>query len=394
MNFERQVDETEEHFIWRVYSYLKETGNITTRQAGDICNKELKLDYDESRHRKIYESFLKVWEHVKDEYITDDGILSQLDDIDERKDGLYKQQVKTSDALREYRKTLRNEARVDNIKAMFKDAYANSDEVVFEKYEEKHSGSKSSILMLSDFHVGLEINNYWNTYNKDVFECRIKSVVKKVIKNAKLLDIRTLYVVSLGDLISGSIHATTRLAEEMDTLDQVMYVAKTMKNLLIELSDFGLDIKYISVVGNHDRLNKVYKEHIEKESFNKLVDWYICDKIDDGIIKAEYIDNKIDEEISLFEINGKNCIAVHGHNDNVASVLDNMIQATRIIPDFIFMGHYHSKVTKTDGNATIFVNGSLVGVDEYAKTKRYFSKPAQSLIVFDDEDVIDIKLNL
>jgi hypothetical protein len=48
----------------------------------------------------------------------------------------------------------------------------------------------------------------------------------------------------------------------------------------------------------------------------------------------------------------------------------------------------------TQGRSKVFINGSLVGVDEYAKDKRYFSEPSQSLLVFDEDDVIDIELKL
>lgn len=392
--FERYEGESEKHFIWRVYKYRDDSGKLTNEQCGEICNKELRLNFDESRHRKIYESFLKVWNEVKDEYIEDDLTSERLDEIDKREAELYKQQVKTRDNLREYRKTLRNEARVENLKESFKEAYDNASEMTFSKYKTKHIGEKEAVLMLSDWHVGMEIKNYWNTYNSEIFEERIQTIAFKIMKYAEINNIGTLQILSLGDLLSGSIHGTTRLAEEMDVLDQVMYVAKVMKNLLCELSDFGLKIKYLSVVGNHDRVNKIFKEHIEKESFNKIVDWYICDKIEDGVLDAEYICNEIDDGIGYFVINGENCFAVHGHQDNMNNVIMNLIMATDIVPKYIFMGHYHHKVTISQGNSTVFVNGSLIGVDEYAKNKRYFAKPSQTLIVFDEDDIIDIKIKL
>lgn len=394
MNFERYEGEAEEHLIWRVYSYQKETGEITTKEAGEICNRELKVDFDESRHRKIYESFDRVWRHVKDEFITEEGILDQLTDIDSKKDELYKQKVKTRDALREYRKHLRDEARIEELKENLYDAHKNAEEVVFSKYEHKHKGDKESVVLLSDFHVGIAIENYWNTYNKEVFESRLNLILQKILKYCKINSVGKLTVVSLGDVVSGSIHATTRLAEEMDVLDQTMYVAKAIKNLLYELVDFGLEVDYVSTLGNHDRLNKNYKEHIESESFNKIIDWYINDKIEDGVLNVNFIANEIDEGIAHFEINGEQCFAVHGHNDSPDRVIMNIIMATNIIPKYIFMGHYHHKKTLDFGSATVFVNGSLVGVDEYAKTKRLFSKPSQTMLVFDDGDVIDIKLNV
>jgi hypothetical protein len=394
IELKRKDGETRLHFIWRVYSYQRDIGGITNEECGKICRTELNESFDESAYRKLAQSFFNMFDEVKVEYLSDDAIEKRLEEIEKREDELYKQQVKARDWTREKKKTLRDEARIDNLRESF--SYANSltKEVLFNKYEKQHNGQLNAVLMLSDFHVGLDIKNYWGTYNKEVFVDRIKQVTHKVMRRSEIDNIGTLYVASLGDLISGAIHGTTRLAEEMDVLEQVYFVSKVMKSMLKELCEFGLDIKYISVVGNHDRLNKNFKEHIEKESFNKLVDWYIQDAIEDGLLNIEYINNEIDHGIGLTEINGEWCAFVHGHQDNPKSVVFNMIKATGIIPKFVFMGHYHSKVSDEQEIATVFVNGCLDGVDEYAKDKRYFSKPSQTLIVFDSDDVIDIKLSL
>jgi gas vesicle protein len=396
MEYKLKSGQAKNHFIWEVYSKGYKTGLLTREQAGEVCQRELGLDFDESAFRKKYEAFESMWEEVKEEYLieSDDLVLERLAKIEEKEDELYKQQVKARDWTREKRKTLRDEARVENLKDSF--SYVNKlvPEVLFNKYESKHVGEKEAVLMLSDFHVGLEIKNYWGQYNTQVFKDRINQIIHKVMRRAEVENIGTLYVAGLGDLISGSIHVTTRLAEEIDTLEQVYLVSKVMKSMLKELSAFGLDIKYLSVVGNHDRKNKLFKEHVESESFNKLVDWYIQDAIEDGLLDIEYIHNEIDDGIGMTVINGENCVFVHGHQDGVKSVVFNMIKATGIIPKYVFMGHYHSKVTDEQEIATVFVNGCLDGVDGYAKDKRYFSKPSQTLVVFEDDDVIDIKLSL
>lgn len=396
MEYKILENETREHFIWRLYDNAYSTGQLDREQCGEICRKEFNEPYDESAYRKIYQYFKNMWDAVKHEYIldTDEELIKRLMAIEEKENELYKQQVRARDWTREKRKTLRDEARVEELRDSFRYANSLSKEVLFNKYETKHNGLTEAVLMLSDFHAGLDIKNYWGTYNKDVFIDRIKQIAHKVMRRAELDNIGTLYVASLGDLISGAIHGTTRLAEEMDVLEQVYFVSKVMKSMLRELSEFGINIKYLSVVGNHDRLNKNFKEHIEKESFNKLVDWYIQDAIEDGLLDIEYIHNEIDDGIGMIEINNQWCAFVHGHRDSVSSVVMNMIKATEIIPKYVFMGHYHSKITDEQQIATVFVNGCLDGVDEYAKDKRYFSKPSQTLVIFDGDDLVDIKLSL
>ena len=389
-------NESREHFIWRLYENEYKTENIKKEQCGEICRSIFNEPYDESAYRKLWQYFNTMWDAVKHEYIldTDEQLIKRLMTIEEKEDELFKQQIKTRDWTREKRKYLREEARVENLRESFLYANSLSTDVLFNKYETKHNGEKEAVLMLSDFHVGLEIKNYWGTYNKEVFVDRMNQIVHKVMRRAEIENIGTLYVAGIGDFISGAIHATTRLAEEMDVLEQVYFVSKVMKSVLKELSEFGLNIKYLSVVGNHGRLNKNFKEHIEKESFNKLVDWYIQDAIEDGLLDIEYIHNEVEDGIGLTEINGEWCAFVHGHRDSVNMVVLNMIKATGIIPKFVFMGHYHSKQTTDQAIATVFVNGCVDGVDEYAKDKRYFNKPSQTLVIFDNDDVVDIRLSL
>ena len=43
----------------------------------------------------------------------------------------------------------------------------------------------------------------------------------------------------------------------------------------------------------------------------------------------------------------------------------------------------------------IFVNGSIVGTEQYALSKRLFSIPEQKLLIFDEcENTLDININL
>ena len=42
----------------------------------------------------------------------------------------------------------------------------------------------------------------------------------------------------------------------------------------------------------------------------------------------------------------------------------------------------------------VSINGSIVGTEEYALSKRLFNKPAQKLLIFEDSDVLDINIDL
>ena len=44
----------------------------------------------------------------------------------------------------------------------------------------------------------------------------------------------------------------------------------------------------------------------------------------------------------------------------------------------------------------MFINGSIVGTEQYAFGRRLFSKPSQKLLIFKDkcDDVVDIDISL
>ena len=47
----------------------------------------------------------------------------------------------------------------------------------------------------------------------------------------------------------------------------------------------------------------------------------------------------------------------------------------------MLMGHYHSNFEKNESGIDIIVNGSLSGVDSYAKERRLVSQPMQKIMV-------------
>jgi len=395
-DFKIERGETRNHFIWRVYSYRDQIGDGEREYYGSVCRRELAEDFDESAYRKKYQYFISVWNEVKHEYIDEDKVQERLELLEEREDELYKTKIRTSDVVREKRRLLREESRIDALKDYFLDSLTRIPSQTFNKYNKKHVGDpeKVAILIISDWHVGIMCNNHWNYFNVEVMHERVEQLLFQVIKYCEINNVGTIQVVGCGDMISGSIHGTVRLFEELDRIDQSMLAAKTIFSLLGNLADFGLSVKYASVVGNHDRSNKLYKEHIEKESFNKLIDWYVSDRIDGTDLDIEYIANEIDEGIGHFNINGDDFLFVHGHQDNVKGVLSTLTQAVKMFPRAVFLGHWHHKLSFTNYDSKVFVNGCLSGVDQYAKNNRFFSVPSQSLIILDDKNIVDIDIIL
>lgn len=395
IEFKKNPNESRLHFIWRLYKYQEDTDMLDNDKCGDICRRELNETYNESAYRKTFQSFNRMWNEVKYEYVDEDQVLQRIAEIEEKEDELFKKKVQTSDWVREKRKVLRDEARIDQLKDLFASAIRSVPDFQLSKYKEKHYGDKTGILSLSDWHIGVVIDNYFNTYNQDIAIERVDKLLQHTISYCKIHNIGMLYVLQLGDLVSGSIHSTVRLAENCDTIQQTMFAATLIYKLLSDLSTFGLDIKYVSVAGNHDRKVRNKNESIETENFTKLVDWHIQTKIEDGKLDIDFLTNEIDDNIGMFEIDNKKFLCVHGHNDNIGKICSDLGMALEFRPYAVFAGHWHKHANFPQGFSRVLINGSLCGVDEYAKNKRLFGYPSQRLFILGEgRDDIDISIGL
>jgi DNA repair exonuclease SbcCD nuclease subunit len=396
VNFNKLDNELELEYILRICSQKDVIG--TWAKVASILNENLNQNYDESAYRKKYQSY-KTLKNIateeKEKEINDEHIVT----LREEQDKLYKQQIKTRDALREYRSGLRDEARIENLLDCIKeDTVRYNPEISY--YKGNDNGINTAILCIGDWHCGDEVDNFYNKFNLEILEQRIAELGYKTIKYCKRNNVKTLNVVNLGDMIQNSIHTTCRVMNEMDAINQVKQVSRLIYNLLTVLAENIEQVTYRSVLDNHSRINMNYKEHIEKESFAKLIDWWLVEKINyhnekyKDLIKNPILmefDN-IDDNIGYLKINGKNIFFSHGHLGSQHTITQDLTFATGIIADIVLLGHFHKDQTKNFQGKKVFFNGTLKGVDEYAMKKRLFGLPSQSLIIFDENDVFDIPM--
>jgi DNA repair exonuclease SbcCD nuclease subunit len=396
VNFNKLDNELELEYILRICSQKDVIG--TWAKVASILNENLNQNYDESAYRKKYQSY-KTLKNIateeKEKEINDEHIVT----LREEQDKLYKQQIKTRDALREYRSGLRDEARIENLLDCIKeDTVRYNPEISY--YKGNDNGINTAILCIGDWHCGDEVDNFYNKFNLTILEQRIAELGYKTIKYCKRNNVKTLNVVNLGDMIQNSIHTTCRVMNEMDAINQVKQVSRLIYNLLTVLAENIEQVTYRSVLDNHSRINMNYKEHIEKESFAKLIDWWLVEKINyhnekyQDLIKNPILmefDN-IDDNIGYLKINGKNIFFSHGHLGSQHTITQDLTFATGIIADIVLLGHFHKDQTKNFQGKKVFFNGTLKGVDEYAMKKRLFGLPSQSLIIFDENDVFDIPM--
>lgn len=381
INYKKITDETYEEYLCRICEQKASIGNW--EDVKNVLNAELGYNYTSSKYRKEYTTFARLFDAMK-EKITSEEISSKMDE-------LYKQQIKTRDVIREKNKTLRDEARIETlIEAIGETADS------MPKFELKYNivnGVKEAILMIGDWHYGALVDNFYNKYDTKIAVERVARLKEEVLNYCRIMGVKKLNVLNLSDNFEGNIHVSCRVSSEIDIVTQIMQVSELIAEFLKDISLEVEIVNYRSVLDNHSRANKKYNEHIEKENFSRLIDFYLKNRLKDT--KVNLIFDNIDENIGLFNLdNGKSVAFVHGHLDKKDRVLVDLSIATNKIIDYVCLGHYHDAKSYSTGSSKTFINGTLKGVDSYALNNRLFSKPSQTLLVFDNENIINFEVRL
>lgn len=307
----------------------------------------------------------------------------------------YSEKQKIRDWYNAYRRDIREEVRIENLIEEIKlaaDKFKDLPKVT--SPEKVDYMSTEAVLLLSDLHIGVDCNNYYNVYNKDIALERLNKLLDKTIDYCLKNNVQKLNIINLGDMIHGIIHTNARIEAQMDVAEQIIVAGEYLSSFINELQAAAPIVTYRSVYDNHSRAIANKNEHVEKEQFSRIIDWFIRERLKDTSV--EFIDNEIDGGIGSIKLFNKKALFAHGHQDSKTTSVQNFIGLTQEWIDFIFLAHYHNSAVKEFQGCKVFINGSIVGTEQYAFGRRLFSKPSQKLLIFKDncDDVVDIDINL
>ena len=294
--------------------------------------------------------------------------------LDEKLDTIYKEQVKNTDKLNAIRRNLRDEARIENIKELIKTSIDTLPKLELKSLTVKKDTQAEAILMLSDLHLGVKCSNFYNSYDKNIAKLRLEKLVSKVKKYCRVNNVNTLHILNLGDMIAGTIHVNARIEQELNAIDQTITAAELLAQVCNELTTVCPNVTYRSVVDNHARITPDKESHIEKENFNRVIDWYLKERLKNT--RIIFKDDNLDIGLGKFTLkNGKKVMFSHGHQDNYNQIFQALVGASKEYVDIILIGHFHSAKMKTFQGCKVFINGSIVGTEQYALSKRLFGDP-------------------
>lgn len=392
-DFKRGENESEEDYQLRICS-LREAKRLTWYEIADIINKELDLNYTESRYRKQYGAYLRGLKDagaISDEIINGDSSTGnqslELSELLQLKIDAQKERVKLSDERVQINAFIRHLAREETIKEIAIECARemNAKKLLPAIRKVHDTGNNAAILQLSDIHYGLVVDNYWNKYNPDIVKNKISQLRDKVIHYCLFNNVSDLYITELGDAIAGRIHETIKYQSRVDVITQVMEISEIIAEMIADLSQY-FTIHYYCCLDNHSRLEPNKKAALDLESLARIIPWYLKERVGSF---AEINDNTYGEDIITFKCKGFNIAGCHGDKDSPIKVVDSLSMMTRERFDMVLTAHLHHFSADEKNQVLVISNPSILSTDDYAKNLRLSSKSAQNLIIVSDESVME-----
>lgn len=385
-DLKKMENETQDQYFYRI-CMMKDNLGFTWTQIADIMNDELGLSCGESKYRKDWWAFNRIFNANVDKLIGDNTYSNELQ---EQIDELYKVKKQVSDQRREYNKMLASDARADNLTEKLIEA-ANL--VPLQDYSNifKFTNSVSNeeaILCLSDWHYGQVTNNIWNSYNTDICKQRVAKLFEKVSIALEEHRINTLHIVLLGDFINGAIHVGSRVAAEENACEQLMHVSELLANFINALSVYVDKVNVYSTYGNHARTIQNKDDSIHADNMERVIPWWLKQRLVKNN-KVNVVDSEYYEFI-YFNVCGHDIVCTHGDLDKFRDigVTINSLFSKKYgkTIDYTFSGDKHHLEAFEQFGVESALVGSLCGTDEYANNKRLYSYPMQTLCIFTPED--------
>lgn len=391
-DYEKHSGESDLDYAMRLIAIKKEL------KPGDLdwCDivELLGLDYNPDSLRKSQDSpfgGLAVYKEMQ-KRIVNNGDKNLQKTLKSDLQELQKIKYSIADERAALNKLIREQSRIDFVKELAKECVGAMPPLqpkIVDFSENMYNGN-ALVIALSDFHYGLEINEYNNQYNVSIFYKRLEYLLSRAIEEIECNgNIRSVIVLGIGDFIAGLIHNIIRVESRETVVQQVVAVSEALINFLYQLSCY-VPVDYYDCIGNHSRLFENKDNCLSKESFDILIHY---------ILKQRFIDDKdvtiydytINEKIGEFDAFGKKYAFVHGDGFNINTLAKDLSAMTKHFYEGIFIGHIHHLFIEEQNGTLVISNGTFAGNDEYANKINKSSVPSQNMFIISDRGIEDIK---
>ena len=369
-------------------------GKLVDKTLGDVDYTELsELAYGQSYSsdvaRRMFYGSKRTLELISAEEASKIDDVNILSELDEKMIELRKERQKFYDQRNAFNKIVRERSRQDELNEIIIDAIHNG-ELPRLNYERNiiEPSSNDLLVSLNDLHYGAVHSNYWNEYNSDIAKDMMANYLDRIINIADTHNSENCIVWENGDAISGAIHRSIQITNKENVIEQVMGASELIAEFIAELSKHFRTVKFVSVSGNHSRIDPNKDNALVDERLDDLIEWYIAARLQNFENIEIGAGEKIDSTMYLIDIRGKNYCGIHGDFDGSASKVQSLQTMVGRPVYAVLSGHmHHNKVDEVQGVKTVMA-GSFLGMDDYCVQKRIYGKPEQMVCVCDENGIV------
>ena len=392
INFNREPQENENQFIWRL-AFAKDTGviNLTWSELAYYLNKGIYGDDEEnylgdSAYRKRYQMAKAMYDDVFSQMESDEFIR----ELNRKTRDLTKERMKLQTEKVEYNRWLRQEARDELILEKITNSIKNMSEIKIPKYIKPEQNKKDYLLVFGDEHYGAEFEikglygEILNEYNPEIFEQRMYDLLNQTIEIIKKEKINTLHIFSMGDFSDGILRVSQLMKLRYGVIDGTIKYAEFISNWLNKLSKY-VRIIYQQTAGNHTELRMIGqpKGTFEDENTEKILAEFIKVRL---VKNPNFVFIENPTGYNFVNLAGYNVMGIHGEVKNMENAIKSFSDIYSTPIDYLIAGHlHHNKIEEIGINKEVLNMGSIIGFDPYSLKLQKTSNASGKLIIFEKD---------
>lgn len=316
---------------------------------------------------------------------------NRMSELDRKKIELQTERQKFYDQRNAFNKLVRERSRQEELNEILVKSIQEGDlprlDYEFDPYGVVTQSDNDLLVSLNDIHYGATVENYWNTYNSDICREMMCRYLDRIIQIARTHSSQNCIVWANGDEISGNIHKSITVTNKENVIEQIKGVSELIAEFIAELSKHFVTVTFVSVAGNHSRLDPNKDNALVSERLDDLIEWYLAARLQSFENVVIGGGEKVDETMYLIDVRGKTYCGVHGDFDGSPSKIQALQTMARKPLYAVLSGHlHHCKIDDVQGIRTIMA-GSFLGMDDYCVQKRIYGRPEQMVCVCDETGV-------
>lgn len=391
IDFTKQEGESKLEYLYRVYE-AKQSGELddyTWEDIADRLNEELGLDWGESAWRKDCKA-LQKWkdylvEHTDVETTVQTELDKKLEEIRLERVRLQDERVSRN---REQRYLARLERKIETLEELVKDdgckRYMLPETICI---DDPKVSANELVVLLSDLHIGAFWGNGFGRYDVGIAGDLLSEYVYKIKELGKLYGCRKVAVAMVGDMISGNIHKSIAVTNELNVMEQVMAASDFVAGFITDMAGSFAQVKVCSVAGNHSRIDKK-DDALKSERLDDLVTFIVKR----SLAHLENVDfvEQLDNTVQTCYVAGLPFAFVHGDYDTLDERgVGKLVGLLGSKPYCICAGHKHGELWTEVMGVKVCQGGTLCPKgDDYSITHRLDGHPSQTCLVVNSEGVV------